>query len=345
MPAVSVVIPVYNSAKYLRECLDSVVAQTFSDWEVVAVDDGSSDNSPAILDEYAAKDSRIKVIHKANGGVSAARNDGLAAASGEYVLFADSDDLLLANALDVLYKKISDEKADIVFGDHLSFQGNDGPEKDRRYIFFNEPFVTSDRETIVRIQQTVLYRGFSPYYSERSGYLLATPWAKLFRRQLLVDHGISFPLSISLFEDGIFVLRALQCSSRVCYVQEPICRYRVLSTSLCHAHEMSPIDVYRAISKEVLLFIETNGVDQLTNAYQSRFLYYAKKQAGQLFSGSLSFWAKYRNRKLLLKDPFYKPFVAKVPSMRLVGTEKVFGFLAYRRLYLLLAIILWRRRG
>jgi glycosyltransferase involved in cell wall biosynthesis len=345
MPAVSVVIPVYNSAKYLRECLDSVVAQTFSDWEVVAVDDGSSDNSPVILDEYAAKDSRIKVIHKANGGVSAARNDGLAAASGEYVLFADSDDLLLANALDVLYKKISDEKADIVFGDHLSFQGNDGPEKDRRYIFFNKPFATSDRETIVRIQQTVLYRGFSPYYSERSGYLLATPWAKLFRRQLLVDCGISFPLSISLFEDGIFVLRALQCSSRVCYVQEPICRYRVLSTSLCHAHEMSPIDVYRAISKEVLLFIESNGADQLTNAYQSRFLYYAKKQAGQLFSGSLSFWAKYRNLKILLNDPFYKPFVAKVPSMRLVGTEKVFGILAYRRLYLLLAVILWRRRG
>ena len=80
-PKVSIVIPVYNSAKYLRECIDSVLAQFFSDWEVVAVDDGSSDDSPAILDEYAAKDSRIKVIHKANGGVSAARNDGLAAAN------------------------------------------------------------------------------------------------------------------------------------------------------------------------------------------------------------------------------------------------------------------------
>lgn len=344
-PKVSIVIPVYNSAKYLRECIDSVLAQSFSDWEVVAVDDGSPDNSPAILDEYAAKDSRIKVIHKANGGVSAARNDGLAAASGEYVLFADSDDLLLANALEVLIQKISSENADVVFGDHFSFQGNDGPEKDRRYIFFNEPFATSDRETIIKIQQTVLYRGFSPYYSERSGYLLATPWAKLFRRQLLVENGIRFPLSISLFEDGIFVLRALQFSNRVCYVQKPICRYRVLSTSLCHAHEMSPIDVYRAISKEVLLFIETNGADQLINAYQSRFLYYAKKQAGQLFSSSLPFWTKYRSLKILLNDPFYKPFVAKVPSMRLVGTEKVFGTLAYRRLYLLLAVILWRRRG
>jgi hypothetical protein len=161
----------------------------------------------------------------------------------------------------------------------------------------------------------------------------------------LENHGIRFPLSISLFEDGIFVMRVLQYSQKVCYVQEPVCRYRVLSTSLCHAHEMSPIEVYKKISQEILRFVDGYGADELQSAYQSRFLYYAKKQAGQLFSSSLSFFAKYRRLKLLLKDPFYKPFIAKVPSMRLVGTEKVFGALAYRKLYLLLALILWRRRG
>ena len=343
MPAVSVVIPVYNSAKYLRECLDSVVSQTFDDWEIVAVDDGSSDESPAILDEYAAKDSRIRVIHKANAGVSAARNDGLDTAKGEYIVFVDSDDLLLASALDILYKKISSENADVVFGDHLSFSSSNAQE--RRYVFFDRPFAVSDRDIIVRLQQTVLYRGFSPYYSAQSGYLFATPWAKMFRRQLLEERRIRFPLSISLFEDGVFVLHALQFSKKVCYVQEPICRYRVLTTSLCHAHEMSPIEVYKKISQEVLHFIDEHGAFELRSAYQSRFLYYAKKQAGQLFSSSLSFFEKYRRLKLLLKDPFYRPFIAKVPSMRLVGTEKVFGTLAYRKLYLLLALILWRRRG
>ena len=134
MPAVSVVIPVYNSAKYLRECLDSIVAQTFSDWEIIAVDDGSSDESPEILDEYAAKDSRIKVIHKANAGVSAARNDGLDAAQGEYVVFVDSDDLLVVNALDILHKTISSENADIAFADHFSFQCDKNQEKERRYV-------------------------------------------------------------------------------------------------------------------------------------------------------------------------------------------------------------------
>ena len=345
LPKVSVVIPVYNSAKYLRECLDSIVAQTFSDWEVIAVDDGSSDESPAILDEYAAKDSRIKAIHKANGGVSAARNDGLDAAAGEYVLFVDSDDLLLANAIEILYKTVLNENADVVFGDHTSFRSEKESAKERRYVFFNKPFAVSDRETIVQIQQTVLYRGFSPYYSERSGYLLATPWAKLFRRQLLVEHAVHFPLSISLFEDGIFVLRSLQFSKKVCYVQEPVYRYRILPNSLCHAHELAPIETFKAISREVLDFIALHGAEKLQSAYQSRFLYYAKKQAGQLFASSLSFWAKYKKLKVLMNDPFYVPFIAGVPSMRLVGNEKVFGLLAYRKLYFLLAVILWRRRG
>lgn len=95
MPFFSVIIPVYNVAPYLRECLDSVLAQTFTDWEAICVDDGSTDGSGAILDEYAAKDNRIKVIHQANTGVSAARNTALEIAVGEYVCFVDGDDVIL----------------------------------------------------------------------------------------------------------------------------------------------------------------------------------------------------------------------------------------------------------
>ena len=100
-PYFSIIIPVYNVAPYLRECLDSVLAQTFTDWEAICVDDGSTDESGAILDEYAEKDSRFKVIHQQNAGVSAARNFGLDKISGEWVLFLDGDDVwssqLLAN--------------------------------------------------------------------------------------------------------------------------------------------------------------------------------------------------------------------------------------------------------
>lgn len=93
-PKFSIIIPVYNVAPYLRECLDSALAQTFTCWEAICVDDGSTDGSGAILDEYVRKDTRIKVIHKPNGGVSSARNEGLRGVNGEWILFLDGDDFL-----------------------------------------------------------------------------------------------------------------------------------------------------------------------------------------------------------------------------------------------------------
>ncbi len=92
-PRFTIIIPVYNVVPYLRECLDSVKAQTFIDWEAICVDDGSTDNSGLILDEYAAKDTRFKVVHKVNGGVASARNTGLDVASGEWIAFLDADDV------------------------------------------------------------------------------------------------------------------------------------------------------------------------------------------------------------------------------------------------------------
>ena len=105
-PFFSIIIPVYNVAPYLRECLDSVLAQTFQDWEAICVDDGSTDDSGAILDEYAAKDTRFRVIHKENGGVSAARNLGLSDATGGWVWFVDADDAIHPMALEFLSKLI-----------------------------------------------------------------------------------------------------------------------------------------------------------------------------------------------------------------------------------------------
>ena len=92
MPAISVIIPIYNVEKYLRRCLDSVLNQTFSDWEAICVNDGSPDGSAAILSEYAARDARFKIVNKPNGGLSDARNAGMAVATGDYILYLDSDD-------------------------------------------------------------------------------------------------------------------------------------------------------------------------------------------------------------------------------------------------------------
>lgn len=110
---ISVIVPVYNNEKYIRDCIDSILNQTFTDFELILVDDGSSDNSGVICDEYALNNSRIKVFHQKNRGVCAARNVGIDNAQGEYITFVDSDDYITNNALEVLYNDAVIHNADI----------------------------------------------------------------------------------------------------------------------------------------------------------------------------------------------------------------------------------------
>ena len=119
MPKVSVIIPVYNVEKYLRQCLDSVVNQTLKDIEIICVNDGSPDNSLAILEEYAQNDNRIKIINKSNGGISSARNAGLKIAQGEFIGFVDSDDYIALNYYESLYNRAKVTCSDIVVAEYI----------------------------------------------------------------------------------------------------------------------------------------------------------------------------------------------------------------------------------
>ena len=116
MPEISIIVPVYKVEKYIYRCIDSILAQTFTNFECILIDDGSPENCPVICDEYASKDSRILVIHQKNTGVSAARNAGLNMARGEWIGFVDSDDWIEPDALELLYKKQQETDADIVLG-------------------------------------------------------------------------------------------------------------------------------------------------------------------------------------------------------------------------------------
>ena len=129
-PIVSIIVPVYNVEKYLHRCVDSILAQTFTDFELLLINDGSRDNSGAICDEYAAKDSRIRVFHKENGGLSSARNLGLKNVRGTYIIFVDSDDYWLdLDSLSVLYGVASKFDCDIVRGEYIYVDDND------KYLF------------------------------------------------------------------------------------------------------------------------------------------------------------------------------------------------------------------
>lgn len=118
---ISIIVPVYNVAAYLEDCIESILRQTFQDFELLLIDDGSTDSSGAICDRYCSRDSRIRVIHKENGGLSSARNAGLDIAAGDYIIFVDSDDILTDNAVKTIHEELTTTSADVVMGKTVRF--------------------------------------------------------------------------------------------------------------------------------------------------------------------------------------------------------------------------------
>ena len=182
---VSIIVPVYNVEEYLRECVDSILNQTYSDVEVILVDDGSTDQSGNICDEYAKMDSRIKMIHKKNGGVSAARNTGIGEASGEYLMFVDSDDAIHPELVEAYMTHLS---GCISLCDFESDQ-----EKWRQF----QP--EKDGIQIEQVERSAFMKLFYMDY-------MNVPFNKLFRADMIKENNILFPEGKSLGEDLIFNL-------------------------------------------------------------------------------------------------------------------------------------------
>lgn len=181
MPQISVIVPVYNAEKYLHECVESILSQTYPDFEIILINDGSADNSGRMCDEYAAMDSRVRVYHKANGGVSSARNKGIDVATGEWITFVDSDDYILPEMFERLI--IGDE--DLKICGYFDQTRKDIP-SDYVYNTIAECADYMDREY-------------------RHNYINA-PWAKLFKTSIIKDNNLRFDETLSLGEDTVYVL-------------------------------------------------------------------------------------------------------------------------------------------
>ena len=203
---ISVIVPVYNAEKYLHRCIDSILAQTFTDFELLLINDGSKDNSGAICDEYAAKDSRVRVFHKENGGASSARNLGLDNAKGEWITFVDSDDTLQQNALCVLCKSLT-SSVDAVIANTNFNEIISGEEWTRLLL---------DCKTRCEL------------------------WSGLYKRGFLLDKKIEIPYSIVIGEDFLTNLQyAVRCK-KVRFITDNIYNYtQGESTSLVNSYKLS----------------------------------------------------------------------------------------------------------
>ena len=209
MPLFSIIVPVYNTSAYLVECLDSILGQSFHDFEVICIDDGSTDGSLQILKQYAGTDNRIKLVSVPNGGVSAARNLGMSLAQGDYLMFVDSDDWLVEGALERLERVVSREKYDIV-----SFNFTH---------FFEESGSFVDNKTC---PESEFDSGWSYFNSFASLPWFGTACGRLFSRKLIDEHCLKFSEKISHFEDLMFTIDACRVAGSVKVIPDALYIYR-----------------------------------------------------------------------------------------------------------------------
>lgn len=213
MPLISIIIPVYNVEKYLEECVDSVINQTYTNLEIILVDDGSTDSSPDICDDYGSKDVRIKVIHRTNGGLSAARNSGIETAQGEYISFLDSDDYIADNTIEFLYNAIVTHNADIAAVAMYK-------------LFKNtvEPIFNFDTERLLTSEDAF-------YEAINMEYLMPSANAKLYKKKMF--NGVRFPDGM-LYEDTYVIGEVLHNAQTVYVSSKPFMYYRQCGSSIMH---------------------------------------------------------------------------------------------------------------
>ena len=215
IPRFSIIIPVYNVAPYLRECLDSVLAQTFTGWEAICIDDGSTDGSGRILEEYAGRDSRFKVMHKENGGVASARNLGLAVAVGDWIAFLDADDVWAPWTLEYSARAIGENNdADLVRFNTGDFcEGGDLPWNASQSV----PFAFNVEDVSKRIDP---------------GHVTCFFWGKIYRRDLVA--GIKFE-NYKVGEDLLFLMQCIVRARKQIHIKVCCYGYRQRMGSASHS--------------------------------------------------------------------------------------------------------------
>ncbi len=210
MPKISVIVPVYNASKYLSRCIESVLCQSFCDFELILINDGSTDQSEKICMEYSQKDLRIKYIKQRNQGVSHARNTGIRISKSTYITFLDSDDYLLPEALSVFYSYAIKYNADICIA---------------TAVFASSNKVANDSFNIIEHDG----RSAVEHYGQLNNYQFRAPWAKLFKRGLFAN--MMFPESLSNGEDFYLIHKLMYIANRIININEPVYWYNDTNTS------------------------------------------------------------------------------------------------------------------
>lgn len=263
---ISVIVPVYNSVKSLRHCVQAIENQTYPNWELILVDDGSSDGSAELCDKLAAENAGIQVIHKPNGGVSSARNAGIDAAKGEYITFCDSDDYLEPDYLE-----------------NLVHTAKSNPDCGHIWCCFQT--VSSDNQKNATpnyvSDKDVLFFTISDYTKLHELWLDTAPWNKLYQAGLIKEKSIRFPKDLSLGEDWLFNMRYLDAASnkKVAVITKPLYNYvRGNVASLDSKYRGDLLTIYHQLNDSYLSYLQKWDIPQsrMSSFYDSKFYMYER---------------------------------------------------------------------
>lgn len=268
---ISIIVPVYNTVKYLRKCLNSLCSQTYGELEIICVDDGSTDGSELIVDEFARKDARIIAIHKENGGESNARNTGLRISTGDYLGFMDCDDWIEPDMYETLINMMEKYGADLVASGWYCDNG------DRSVKVENQLPVESGVFDRARLLQYVYkrdsYRGF------------AYMWNKLYRRSLFYDkHGklILFDEGLRLGGDVLYLSELILNVKKAIYTDRAFYHYIQRQDSGCHSQNLAKREDWITAYCRIIQRFERENIDKKTIDYVKRFLAYHSSNVAEM---------------------------------------------------------------
>ena len=308
-PKISIIVPVYNAEKYLRQCIDSVMSQTLIEFELLLINDGSKDNSGMICDEYARKDKRIRVFHKKNSGVSASRNLGLDYAIGQYIIFLDSDDYWYDNEiLEVLYYKAETFNLDIIRGEYKAV--NQSGE-----LLFERSLSKKKQKHIDNILSSFVF--YTDIICGENFLVLS-----LIKRDAI--GGLRFTVNRSFLEDMEFYAKLLINKLKCMYIPRRFYAYRKIAESASHTHKIK--NLQDSFSMCDIFYNCSENTDDINlkkvYRYNSIMMYYWTLE-------TLTFDVYYKNRSKIIEDLKLKETQNKVSKWARYKTDNIYPLFIY----------------
>ena len=338
-PKVSVIVPVYNTEKYLKRCLDSLMGQTLKDLEIILVDDGSKEPCALLCDEFAQKDSRIKVIHKANAGLGYARNTGLEAASGEYIAFVDSDDYVEPQMYEKLYGAAMAFHADLVLSGMCFVGGNTFSEEDehRARPYFQKDTVF-ENESIQDLLLGVV--GALPQESDDSRYGLSV-CKNLFRNALIQEKQIWFMSErVVLSEDLLYMVDYIKKITRAVGIPGAYYNYCRNGESLSKSYNPTRFDKMFVLLKELEEHLDGFVSEEEYRIYLDRWAQsfarvFCSKEIVHARDAKISYMELRKQLKRICAHPVIHGVLDRYPWYRLPVKQAAFAFAMKYKLYFL----------